>query len=81
MIGQQYPDEITRARWAMDDAENETERLWLRVRWLRLREARRQQLPPCVSALKERGLYSLRELVDAYGGFDAFLNFTLGRPA
>lgn len=81
MIGEGYPDKITRARWEMDAAVNGVERAWLRERWLRLREEEQQQLPPVVRQLKERGLYSLHELVDAYGGLDAFLRFTSGRAA
>lgn len=81
MIQEDYPDEITKARWAMDAAENEVERTCLREKWLRLRERERQKLPLRVRELKERGCYSLQELIDAYGGVDAFLGFTAGRVA
>lgn len=77
----EYPDELTRARWDMDDAENETERAWLREGWLRLKEREYNKLPLRVRQLKERGPYTLEELVNAYGGFDAFLEYTSGRAA
>lgn len=57
----------------MDEAENEVEQTILRDRWLRLREAERKRQPLAVQRLE--GPCSVQQIIDAYGGIDAFLNY------
>lgn len=71
MNHESYQDELTRVRHAMDDAEDAAERECRYRQWLRLRKEERERQPAAVQALE--GLCSAKQVIDAYGGFEAML--------
>lgn len=71
MIHESYQEELARVRHAMDDSEDAAERECLRKQWLQLREAEQKRQPVAVQELD--GLCSGKQIMDAYGSFEAML--------